>query len=104
MIQNGKSTLSRSVTWPRTEYSILGKRIDGTVLSGEYFTQTKQRQKSKVNRSFYQLGFAENPASLTPAAKKQIVALIGKDKLPQSLVKADSCFRHQKKAYSVRVV
>lgn len=34
----------------------------------------------------------DRPASLTPAAKKQIVALIGKDKLPQSLVKADSRF------------
>lgn len=85
-----KHGICRSVTWPRTEYSILGKRADGTVLSGEYFTN--QTTTKEVNRSFYQLGFVENPASLTPAAKKQIVALIGKDKLPQSLVKADSCF------------
>jgi adenine-specific DNA-methyltransferase len=85
-----KHGICRSVTWPRTEYSILGKRTDGTVLSGEYFTN--QTTTKEVNRSFYQLGFVENPASLTPAAKKQIVALIGKDKLPQSLVKADSCF------------
>ena len=60
------------------------------MLSGEYFTN--QTTTKEVNRSFYQLGFVENPASLTPAAKKQIVALIGKDKLPQSLVKADSRF------------
>lgn len=85
-----KHGICRSVTWPRTEYSILGKRADGTVLSGEYFTN--QTTTKEVNRSSYQLGFVENPASLTPAAKKQIVALIGKDKLPQSLVKADSCF------------
>lgn len=85
-----KHGICRSVTWPRTEYSILGKRADGTVLSGGYFTN--QTTTKEVNRSFYQLGFVENPASLTPAAKKQIVALIGKDKLPQSLVKADSCF------------
>ena len=85
-----KHGICRSVTWPRTEYSILGKRADGTVLSGEYFTN--QTTTKEVNRSFYQLGFVENPASLTPAAKKQIVALIGKDKLPQSLVKADSRF------------
>jgi adenine-specific DNA-methyltransferase len=85
-----KHGICRSVTWPRTEYSILGKRADGTVLSGEYFTN--QTTTKEVNRSFYQLGFVENPASLTPAAKKQIVALIGKDKLPQSLVKADSHF------------
>jgi adenine-specific DNA-methyltransferase len=80
--------ICRSVTWPRTEYSILGKRADGTVLSGEYFTsQTKTRE---VSRSFYPLGFVENPVALTSQAKKQIVALIGKDKLPKSLVKADS--------------
>lgn len=85
-----KHGICRSVTWPRTEYSILGKRADDTVLSGEYFTN--QTTTKEVNRSFYQLGFVENPASLTPAAKKQIVALIGKDKLPQSLVKADSRF------------
>lgn len=85
-----KHGICRSVTWPRTEYSILGKRADGTVLSGEYFTT--QTMTKEVNRSFYQMGFVESPASLTPAAKKQIVALIGKDKLPQSLVKADSRF------------
>lgn len=85
-----KHGICRSVTWPRTEYSILGRRADGTVLSGEYFTN--QTTTKEVNRSFYQLGFVENPAALVPAGKKQIVALIGKDKLPQSLVKADSRF------------
>jgi adenine-specific DNA-methyltransferase len=82
--------ICRSVTWPRTEYSILGKRTDGTVLTGEYFTNLTATKE--VNRSFYQLGFVENSAALSPAEKKQIVALIGKDKLPQSLVKADSRF------------
>jgi len=82
--------ICRSVTWPRTEYSILGRRADGTVLSGEYFTS--QTTTKDVDRSFYQLGFVDNPAALTPQAKKQIVALIGKDKLPQSLVKSDSRF------------
>jgi adenine-specific DNA-methyltransferase len=82
--------ICRSVTWPRTEYSILGKRADGTVLSGEYYTS--QTTSKDINRSFYQLGFVENPAALTPTAKKQIVALIGKDKLAQTLVKSDSRF------------
>jgi adenine-specific DNA-methyltransferase len=85
-----KRGICRSVTWPRTEYSILGKRADGTQLDGEYFTSLTATKD--VNRSFYQLGFVEEPAALTPAAKKQIVALIGKDKLTQSLVKADSRF------------
>jgi adenine-specific DNA-methyltransferase len=82
--------ICRSVTWPRTEYSILGKRADGTVLSGEYFTS--QTTTKEVNRSFYQLGFVETPTVLAPAAKKQIVALLGKGVLPQSLVKSDSRF------------
>jgi adenine-specific DNA-methyltransferase len=82
--------ICRSVTWPRTEYSILGKRADGTTLTGEYFTN--QTTTKEVNRSFYQLGFVENPATLALAAKKQLVALMGRDKLPQTLVKADSRF------------
>jgi adenine-specific DNA-methyltransferase len=82
--------ICRSVTWPRTEYSILGKRADGTVLTGEYYTN--KTVTKEINRSFYQLGFVENPAALTLSAKKQLVALLGKDKLPQSLVKAYSRF------------
>lgn len=82
--------ICRSVTWPRTEYSILGKRADGTILTGEYFTNLTTDKE--VNRSFYQLGFVEDPTRLVLAAKKQIVALMGKNKLPQSLVKADSRF------------
>lgn len=85
-----RSGICRSVTWPRTEYSVLGKRADGTILTGEYFTS--QTTTKEVNRSFYQLGFVETPAALTLSAKKQIVALIGKYKLPQSLVKSDSRF------------
>lgn len=82
--------ICRSVTWPRTEHSILGKRADGTALSGEYYTN--RTVTKEVNRSFYQLGFVQNPAELTTAAKKQIVALIGRDNLVQSLVKSDSRF------------
>jgi adenine-specific DNA-methyltransferase len=82
--------ICRSVTWPRTEYSILGKRADGTILTGEYFTNLTTDKE--LNRSFYQLSFVDDPTGLGLAAKKQIVALIGKKKLPQSLVKADSRF------------
>ena len=82
--------ICRSVTWPRTEYSTLGKRADGTILTGEYFTNLTTDKET--NRSFYQLGFVEDPEGLVLAAKKQIVALMGKNKLPQSLVKADSRF------------
>lgn len=78
--------ICRSVTWPRSKYTILGKRDDGSVLSGEYLTgKTVEREKS---RSFTQIGFVD-PAQLdTLPKKKQVVALI--DGLPQTLVK-DSC-------------
>jgi adenine-specific DNA-methyltransferase len=85
-----KQGICRSVTWPRTVNSILGKREDGTALTGDYFTS--QTTTKEISRSFQQIGFIENPSSLSLPEKKQIVALIGKDKLPQSLVQRDSSF------------
>jgi adenine-specific DNA-methyltransferase len=78
--------ICRSVTWPRSKYTILGQRDDGTVLTGEYLTgKTVEREKA---RSFTQIGFVD-PAQLdTLPKKKQVVALI--DGLPQTLVK-DPC-------------
>lgn len=78
--------ICRSVTWPRSKYTILGQRDDGSLLTGEYLTgKTVEREKA---RSFTQIGFVD-PAQLnTPAKKKQVVALI--DSLPQTLVK-DPC-------------
>ena len=78
--------ICRSVTWPRSKYTILGQRDDGSVLAGEYLTgKTVEREKA---RGFTQIGFID-PAQLdTPAKKKQVVALI--DGLPQTLVK-DPC-------------
>ncbi|MCO4089529.1 MAG: site-specific DNA-methyltransferase [Limnohabitans sp.] len=78
--------ICRSVTWPRSKYTILGHRDDGSLLTGEYLTgKTVEREKA---RSFTQIGFVD-PAQLnTPAKKKQVVALI--DGLPQTLVK-DPC-------------
>ena len=78
--------ICRSVTWPRSKYTILGRRDDGSVLTGEYLTgKTVEREKA---RSFTQIGFVD-PAQLdTLPKKKQVVALI--DGLPQTLVK-DPC-------------
>ncbi|HBT65245.1 MAG TPA: site-specific DNA-methyltransferase, partial [Ruminococcaceae bacterium] len=67
-----KHGICRAVTWPRIKYSILGKRDDGTVLTGEYFTN--HTVTKEVDRSFYQLGFVENPTELTTNAKKQLVS------------------------------
>ena len=74
--------ICRSVTWTRSKYTILGKRDDGTQLTGEYLTgKTTEKEKP---RKFKQIGFVD-PAVLNTAAKKQLVALI--DGLPQTLVK-----------------
>lgn len=78
--------ICRAVTWPRGKYTILGRRDDGVVLSGEYLTgKTVGREKA---RSFTQIGFIDPTQVDTPAKKKQVVALIGR--VPQTLVK-DSC-------------
>ncbi|HMN21096.1 MAG TPA: site-specific DNA-methyltransferase [Ottowia sp.] len=75
--------ICRSVTWPRSKYTILGRRDDGSVLGGDYLTgKTVEREKA---RRFTQIGFVD-PAQLdTGPKKKQVVALI--DGLPQTLVK-----------------
>ena len=75
--------ICRSVTWPRSKYTILGQRDNGSVLTGEYFTgKTQEREKA---RSFTQIGFVD-PAQLgTLPKKKQLVALV--HGLPQTLVK-----------------
>jgi adenine-specific DNA-methyltransferase len=79
--------ICRSVTWPRSKYTILGQRDDGTVLTGEYLTgKTIEREKK---RKFKHIGFAD-PATLTDTKKKQLVALI--DGLTQTLVEKDSQF------------
>ena len=82
--------ICRSVTWPRVEYSILGKRRDGTVLSGEYVTNLTEERE--VARKFVQLNFIDESIPLSTARKKQIVSLLGKQILPQSLVTAGCNF------------
>jgi adenine-specific DNA-methyltransferase len=78
--------ICRYVTWPRSKFTILGCREDGTSLAGEYLT-SKTVDKEKA-RSFTQIGFVDATTLNTPAKKKQVVALI--DGLPQTLV-IDPC-------------
>jgi adenine-specific DNA-methyltransferase len=80
--------ICQSVTWPRSKYTILGKRDDGTELEGEYFTG--KSVEIEKPRAFQQIAFASIANLNTLAKKKQLVALI--DGLPQSEVKRDSAF------------
>lgn len=76
--------ICRSVTWPRTKYSIFGVHSDGTPLQKDYITT--RTIEEKIERSIKQLNF--NPSQIIDIKiRKDIVSLIGKDKLPQSLVK-----------------
>ncbi|KRA09862.1 site-specific DNA-methyltransferase [Acidovorax sp. Root568] len=65
--------ICRSVTWPRSKFTMLGKRDDGTPLPGDYLTG-KQITREKP-RTIRQLGFAEG-RNLPLAQRKQVAALL----------------------------
>jgi adenine-specific DNA-methyltransferase len=75
--------ICRSVTWPRSKYTILGERDDGAVLQGEYLTGKKMEIEKP--RNFTHIGFCDPATLSTPAKKKQVVSLV--NGLPQTLVK-----------------
>lgn len=79
--------ICQSVTFPRSKFTILGRRDDGSELEGEYLTgRIVTKEKA---RTFKQLGFVEGRL-LSLAQRKQLVALI--DKVPQSKITADMPF------------
>lgn len=80
--------ICRSITWLRSKYSIQGNRDDGTILEGEYLSVRKCEVAKQ--RKFKKLDFVTSENLSTPNKKKQLVALLGKEKLAQSLVKGDS--------------
>jgi adenine-specific DNA-methyltransferase len=65
--------ICRSVTWPRSKFTMLGKRDDGAPLPGDYLTG-KQVTREKP-RTIRQLGFAEG-RNLPLAQRKQVAALL----------------------------
>lgn len=83
----------RSVAWPRSKYSILGRRDDGSELAGSYYTGASVTRKKP--RRFYQVAFASSRDMNTVSKRKQLVALI--EGIPQSAVRANSAFVVSKK-------
>jgi len=83
-----QSGICQSITWPRSKYTILGRRDDGTELDGDYFTgNTITKEKA---RTFHMLGYID-PAMLdTAARKKEIVSLI--EAIPMAHIKIDTAF------------
>jgi adenine-specific DNA-methyltransferase len=88
--------ICRSVTWPRSKFTILGKRDDGTPLPGDYITG-KQVPREKP-RSIRQLGFAEG-RNLTLPQRKQVAALL--PAVPQSKIDDAPWFLDDEIAVSV---
>lgn len=82
-----KHGICQSVTFPRSKYTMLGRRDDGSELEGEYLTG-RMVTKEK-HRTFKQLSFVEGRL-LSLAQRKQLVALI--DRVPQSKITADMPF------------
>jgi adenine-specific DNA-methyltransferase len=88
--------ICRSVTWPRSKFTILGRRDDGTPLPGDYLTG-KQVAREKP-RSIRQLGFAEG-RNLSVPQRKQVAALL--PAVPQSKVDGEAWFLDDDIAVSV---
>ena len=82
--------IARYVTWPRTTCSILGKDVNDKPIQGEYLTYLTEEKSQK--RIFKQLSFYIPQGNDGTKLKKQIVMLMGKDKLPQSKVTDDCPF------------
>lgn len=80
--------ICQSITWPRSKYTILGKRNDGAKLEGEYIVEKSFEKENP--RKFQQIAFTSIDDLNTATKKKQLVALI--DGIPQSEVKKDSSF------------
>jgi len=83
-----KHGICQAITWPRSKYTILGHRDDGTEIDGEYFTG-KFIEKEKP-RNFYHIDFTSSAEFATAARKKRLVRII--EGIPQSMVKPDSAF------------
>jgi len=74
--------ICQSVTWPRSKFTIVGSRDDGTPLPGSYMTG--RYLEAEMPRKFTQLGFVDSASLNKPASRKQLISLL--NDLPQSLV------------------
>lgn len=83
-----KHGICRSITFPRSKYTILGRRDDRTELPGEYATGRVLTREA--SRNIRQIAFVDSATLDTLQKKKQLVSLI--DGIPQSKVVDDQPF------------
>ena len=80
--------ICQSITWPRSQFTILGRRDDGTELAGEYLTgRTTIKEKP---RTFRQLSFVDPATLATTARKRELVSLI--PAIPTGEIKGDTAW------------
>lgn len=80
--------ICQSITWPRSKFTILGWRDDGTELAGEYLigrTATKEKP-----RTYRQLSFVDPATLTTTARKRELVSLI--PAIPAGEIKGDTAW------------
>ncbi len=75
-----KLGIARYVNWPRTKCSIQGVDVNGAPISGEYLTTCKQTVE--IDRKIVQVAMDGN--SMSTDAKKSIIGLLAKSKIPQN--------------------
>ena len=78
----------RYVNWPRTQCSIKGIDVNGKAIVGDYITTLTEEKRTA--RQIKQLEFDIPQGRDDKKVKKQLVSLLGKNKLAQSLV-SDDC-------------
>jgi hypothetical protein len=79
-----KFGIARAVTWPRSKYSIMGKRDDGSILEGEYLTSKSIVSYKK--RNVTQINFINDCGLLSKGQIKQLATIISNGVLPQKMV------------------
>jgi adenine-specific DNA-methyltransferase len=88
--------ICRAVTFPRSKFTIQGRRDDGTPLPGDYLTgRTVTKEKARTVR---QLGFAEGRL-LGEKARKQLAAVI--NGVPQGKIDAGPWFLDEDATVSI---
>ena len=81
-----KLGIARYVNWPRTKCSIQGVDVNDTPISGEYLTTCKQNVE--IDRKIVQITMDGN--SMSSDAKKSILGLLEKSKIPQNALTKNS--------------
>ena len=81
-----KLGIARYVNWPRTKCSIQGVDVNGNPIAGEYLTTCKQTVE--IDRKVTQI--AMDGDSMSIDAKKSIISLLEKSKIPQNVLTKNS--------------